>query len=408
MEKSGRIGIFQYDWSMYSFIKVFIIKLAEAGYMVDVFQKDPNTSVVFADTEAFKVHSNIRYFTFSNSNTLAQISVRKFMGVLRRVSRKVAQNRISFIDSHILRISKDIIRKSAYQCFIGIEKKGLIWAGCLAQTSRCPLIYYSLELYCEDHPDIKEYSYLRKEEKRYHRRSLATIIQDKLRAQALLEYNEIANTNVIYFPISVKGAIVKKKSDFFHRKYKLNKAMKVLLYFGLIQNERFSSDLVRMAGHMKGEKILVLHGYGDQAYLTHLRSTADRKRVILSLELVPEEQIVDIISSATIGLALYENSSSNDRLAAFSSVKVAYYLQCGVPIIAFYSESFRELVSAYKCGELINSIDEIPKKAEMILQNYDNYVEQACLAFKQFYDYDCNFKKFIVDYDALINDEDWA
>lgn len=404
-EQSRRIGVFEYDWSMYSFIREFIIKLAEEGYLVDVFQKDPTISLKFADPEAFRRYSNVRYFNFKSSNTAAQVSVRKLKQILAKLSVNCRQNARYFMDGDILRRSQNIITKSRYQCFIGIEKKGLIWAGCLAKIGRCPVIYYSLELYCEDHPDIKHYSYLRKEEEKYHRRCRATIVQDRLRAKVLLQYNDIRNANLIYYPISVRGPIVESKAAYLRRKYKIGESMKILLYFGLIQDQRFSGNLIKIAAFLRDDMVLVLHGFGKQEYLTHLRSMVDMERVILSCELVPEEGIVDVISSATIGLALYENSSSNDRLAAFSSVKVAYYLQCGVPIIASDSESFRELVNAYKCGELINSINEIPAKAEMILQNYDSYREQAFIAFRQFYDCDYNFRKFMVDYDALINDE---
>lgn len=401
----GRIGIFQYDWAMYSFIKEFIIKLAETGYAVDIFQKDPNIKIDFTDTNIFTYHNNIRYYNFKSSNTLAQRIVRKGKRMLEILSENYRQNKSSFLDGDIILRSKNIVKKSAYQCFIGVEKKGLIWAGCLAQGSGIPLIYYSLELYIEDHPDIKYYGYLRKEEKKYHRKARATIIQDKRRANMLLEYNGVANSNVIYFPISVKGAVVQKKSDYFQRKYKLKETTKVILYYGLIQDERYSGELVRMAANMNYDMMLVLHGFGEREYLTRLQSTADKERVRISLQFVPEEQIVDIISSATIALALYEDSSSNDRLVAFSSVKMAYYLQCGVPFISFESESFRELLNTHRCGEMINSIDEIPQKASMILRDYESYREQAFLAFKRHFDFDQNFKSFIKDYSTLINNK---
>ena len=80
-------------------------------------------------------------------------------------------------------------------------------------------------------------------------------------------------------------------------------------------------------------------------------------------------------------------------------------MQCGVPIIALDSESFRELMDAYKCGELINSIGEIPQKIEKILNNYGSYREQAFKAFKQFYDFDENFKKFILDFENFTKTE---
>jgi glycosyltransferase involved in cell wall biosynthesis len=406
-----RIGIFEYDWSMYSFIKDLVIRLAEAGYFVDIFQKSPNASFDFTNSEQFKHYSNVRYFNFNTSNTLARKIVRKFKRLFTRLNLDCLQNLNNIIDREILLTSKQIINESRYKCFIGIEKKGLIWAGVLSQEYGCPLIYYSLELYLEDHPGLaaalatREYSYLRKTEKKYHRLCGATIIQDRLRAKALLKYNEIESTNLIYLPISIRGDIVEKKSSYFHQKYQISDVKKLLLYFGLIQDARYSSDLVRIADRLKDDMMLVLHGYGDQTYLAHLQSIAAMDQVIFSFDLVAEEEIINVISSATIGLALYESTNSNDRLAAFSSVKVAYYMQCGVPVIAFDSESFRELMNVYKCGELINSIDEIPQKVEKILNDYDSYREQAFMAFKQFFDFDENFKEFILDFDNFIKNE---
>ncbi len=93
--------------------------------------------------------------------------------------------------------------------------------------------------------------------------------------------------------------------------------------------------MVRIASRLKDDIMLVLHGFGEQTYLAHLQSITNIDRVIFSFDLVAEEEILNVISSVTIGMALYENTNSNDRLAAFSSVKVAYYMQCGFPGIAF-------------------------------------------------------------------------
>ena len=401
----GRIGIFEYDWSMYSFIKDLVIKLAEAGYVVDIFQKNPDVNLDFTNVEQLKYYSNIRYFNFKTSNTLTRKIINKIKWLLGSLNLAYKQNPKNIIEREVLLRSKKIINELKYQCFIGIEKKGLIWAGILSQMYKCPLIYYSLELYLEDHPGVKGYYYLRNAEKKYHRLCGATIIQDRLRAKALLKYNDIGSTNLIYLPISMSGDFVEKKSTFLEKKYKISEAKKLLLYYGLIQDERFSADLVRIANCLRDDTLLVLHGYGNQAYLAYLQSIADIDRVVFSFDFVPEEQIIDVISSAAIGLALYEDTNSNDRLSAFSSVKVAYYMQCGVPVIAFNSESFRELMNSYKCGELINSIDEIPQKVEKILNDYESYKEQAFMAFRRFYDFDENFRKFKLAFDDFIKNE---
>jgi hypothetical protein len=74
-------------------------------------------------------------------------------------------------------------------------------------------------------------------------------------------------------------------------------------------------------------------------------------------------------------------------------------------VIAFDSESFQELMNTYTCGELINLIDEILLKVEKLINDYDSYKEEAFMAFKQVYDFDENFNKFIHGFDDFIEKE---
>lgn len=404
-----RIGIFEYDWALYSFIKDFAIKLAEVGYLVDIFQKDPGLNQNFADVEQLNHLTKIRLINFSIKESPTSELIRKFRKLVGRVDKDFYLNPKNQLDRNILRKSRKIFDESRYDCLIGIEKKGLVWAGLLAQEKQLPLIYYSLELYLEDHPGLatlfksREFSSLRKLEKKYHQFSDATIIQDKLRAEALLRYNEVKSTKLLYLPISTRGAATMAKSDFLVRNLNIDPSKKILLYYGLIQDDRFSSAMVKIAAELPEDIILVMHGYGELEHLSFLQSIAVKKKVSFSLKLVSEEEIKNVISSANIGLALYQNNNSNDRLAAFSSVKVAYYMQCGVPLIAFRSESFSELMNNYQCGEMIDSVDEIPHKAETILKNYDHYREQAILAYHRYYDLEHNTRIFLAEFKNFID-----
>lgn len=398
-----RIAVFEYDWSMYSFIRDLVFMFAKAGYSVDIFQKNPHGNLTFTNLEQFKNYPNIRYFDFSPSENFKRKITNKFKKFLGEINSNILQSPKIIIDGEILRKSKKIIKKSKYLCFIGIEKKGLIWAGILSRLYEYPLIYYSLELYLEDHPGASEYFYLRKAEKLFHHRSAATIIQDELRAKALCKFNEVESPKLLYFPISVSGNLVKNKSNYIHQKYQIDASKKIILSFGQIQEERFSSDLVRIAYKLSDDQVLVLHGFGEVSYLDYLKTKADPGRIFISIDFVEEEKILDVISSAKIGLALYQTISSNDRLAAFSSVKMAYYMQCGIPVIAFETESFKRLMNLNKCGELINTFDEIPEKINIIFGDYDNYRKQAFLAFQQIYEFDQNFSKFILDFEGIIN-----
>jgi len=408
MIKEERIGIFEYDWSFYSFMKDFAIKLAEAGYLVDIFKKDPIFNPGFADIQELNNLTNIRILNFGVQGSLFTKLSQKIHKLLGRIIQDYYLNPKNQLDHSVLRKSKRFFVESQYKCLIGVEKKGLIWAGMFAEKDHVPLVYYSLELYLEDHPGLadllrtREFASLRTIEKKYHRISNATIIQDKHRAEALLRYNGLGSTKLLYLPISVRGDSIQEKSDFLARSLKLEPSKKILLYYGLIQDDRFSTAMINTAKELTDETVLVMHGYGDQDHLSSLQSIADKDKVRFSLKLVAEEDIKKVIASASIGLALYQCNNSNDRLAAFSSVKVAYYMQCGVPLIAFRSESFEILLKNFQCGELIDSIEEIPQKSEIILKNYAHYKEQAHLAFKEYYDFDRNFRIFLDDFTGFI------
>jgi glycosyltransferase involved in cell wall biosynthesis len=265
-----------------------------------------------------------------------------------------------------------------------------------------PLIYHSLELFIEDNPVIHRVYHLRDAEKKYHKLAAATIVQDELRADVLLKSNGIDQRNVLYFPVSVKGNLIREKSKYLQNKFNIGDDKKILLYFGSFDKTRCTTQMVRMARNLDDDVILVVHGWGSKRYLDYLQAIADKKKVIFSLDFLAEDEIASMVSSSHIGIALYDTKNFNDRLVAFSSNKVAYYAQCGVPLIAFDTESFRELVNSYQCVELITHINETPQKVRKILENYDLYQQQSYSAYQRFYDLDENFSKLISNLEIII------
>ena len=347
-KNNKRIGIFVYDWGMYHYIKDLAIKLAEAGYLVDIFFKDWDVRPNYANTNDFDLHENIRFYNFTTKATRQQVFKRRYIRMLNKIAIlfSVPRNYTpeEIIDGKILDRSKEIIGTSQYYCYIGIEKIGLIWAGMLSEMHRCPLIYYSLELYIEDNPILERVYHLLDAERKYHKLAIATIIQDGPRAKALLKSNGIEQTNILHFPVSAKGNIVREKSKYLQSKLHIDDKKKIILYFGGINKDRFLPQMVKMARDLDDEVILVVHGVGPKRYMNYLQSIADKNKVLFSLDFIAEAEIENLISSAHIGIALYKTTNANDRLVAFSSSKVAYYTQCGVPMIAFDTESFRELI----------------------------------------------------------------
>ena len=402
-----RIGIFEYDWSMYSFIKDFAVKLAEAGYFVDIFFRDWEVGRQCIDNSEFNLYQNIRFFDFTIQPTRRQIFKRRYnrllnrLAILFRLPRNEGPNDI--IDQRILNKTKEIIGKSQYYCFVGIEKKGLVWAGILSEMYHCPLIYHSLELYTRDHPGVDRFYHLLDAESKYHRQAAATIIQDDLRADILLKHNGVEQANVLYYPVCVRGNVIREKSNYLRNKFSIGNDKKIILYFGGLEESRCVTQMVRMARNLDNDVVLVVHGWGRQIYLDYLQLIADKKKIIFSWDFLPEDEIASMVSSSDIGIALYDMGNFNDRLVAFSSSKIAYYMQCGVPMISFDTESFRKLVNSCQCAELITSVDETPQKVQEILKDYDFYRQQSYSAYQRFYALDENFSKLLDKLEPIVN-----
>ena len=85
-KKNKRIGLFEYDWSFYGFIKDFALKLAEAGYSVDFFLKDWDIGPDFAKTGEFELYENIRFYNFTIQPTKSQVLRRKFIRLLNIIA----------------------------------------------------------------------------------------------------------------------------------------------------------------------------------------------------------------------------------------------------------------------------------------------------------------------------------
>lgn len=411
LNKVNCIAVFQYEWDVRGYTLDLVTMLAESGFYVDLFLKDCEDRLVDLDWIGKNKRTRIYDFSTNKNKKPPGFIGRNFWRVIGKLDQvlslkgklyRLLKRDISF---KVIKKSSQVIGQNRYnyKCFIGIEKKGLIWAGLLNRQYKynIPFLYYSLELYIEDHP-IRFinpfFPRLRKLEKRFHREAAATIIQDSMRAKVLFESNDIEKQPVILVPVSVRGNENPYKTRYFHDKFNLPGEKKIILYFGMIKpSYRLSREIANQAEALDRDHLLVFHGYGEPQDIQALTGIAPGK-VIVSTDLVPYDMITEIIASVDIGLVLYSSDNSNNRLTAFSSEKIALFSRSGIPVIAFDNENYRVLMKAYRCGELISHMNELPQAALRIFQDYDSYRKNAFLAYKEYYCFDRHFeniRKFI-------------
>lgn len=400
-----RVAIFQYQWPLQIHTVNFAAALASEGYHVDLFIKDCRTDLV--QLSRLEVHSRVRvvYFDNTTGGNLKNVFRRRLSGLYERVMKRFSYAPIIY--PAVINAYR-YVRTERYSFFIGVEKMGLIWAGLLSELTGTRVVYYSLELYDEQHPffiGMPGFPALRRLEKKYHRKSTATIIQDKLRGEYLFRSNGIIDNRLMLLPVSVPGAPAGHKTDFFRAKWGIPPNIPIVLYLGLIEDARHCLNLSYVARDNAGKFSVVYHGYGNAKFLDKIRD-AGGEAVVLSTELVPEDLLPDIVASADIGLALYRNDCANDLLTAFSSEKVALYCRAGVPFIAFDTVSYRELVKRFQCCVLIKDIRELPQAVEVILNDYSAYSTNAIKAFHKYYQYEKNVVQVIKELNSMYDRPD--
>ena len=399
MKEKKRIAIFQAYWGLQSQTTNFMKMLVKEGFSVDLF--------LLECSGKFDNLNQIQCNTYKFS--LATRPWKEYEKKIRQII--VAFNyfildplisEIGIIPTKIVTESLKIVKSKEYKCFIGIEKVGLIWASILAQEKVVPVIYYSLELlsnnWIKQMRLLKSFRFLkiRKIEAKYHKKAIATIIQDDLRAKEIMRYNKIKRTDKIFLPVSTIGKPLTNKSNYLRQILNIDRNKKIILQFGLIDNYRLSDKIAMAAQSFPEELVLVFHGTVlKPGILEKIKKIDVNKRIIISSHLVPPEDIDNLISSADIGLCFYNNKTRNDLLAGFSSEKLARYLRCGIPVVAFDYPSFYNSIEKNNCGICISGLTDLTIAINKIFSQYNFYKNNAFKTYLQNFEFSSQFAKVI-------------
>jgi hypothetical protein len=112
----------------------------------------------------------------------------------------------------------------------------------------------------------------------------------------------------------------------------------------------------------------------------------DSAHVRFARQVLPAAMLGYAVSSASIGLALYDESRTNNRLMGTASGKVLLYMKNALPVIATRAGGF-EWIEREQCGVCVSSVGEIPAAADRIWADYDRY---ACNV-QRYYDESLDF-----------------
>jgi len=285
-------------------------------------------------------------------------------------------------------------KKIKFDFLLGVEKKGLALMN-RVHAPNSTKIYFSVDLYKVPHfPTPYDFNALRSLEIKYHYRCDYTIIQDKNRALHIADYNNVDFQKMkwIYLPASVKGDSNSAKSTYLYKRLNLDSDKKIILNYGMVAERRSSVEVAKVLNGLDSQYIPVFHTRVNKEVVDKISSF---ENIFLSQDFVEEKDLNNVISSAYIGISIYNNDDDNNKLTIVSSERNARYCQNGIPFICLYSEETNHIYKEMKFFEMVKSLEDIPRAIDKIHNNYSVYRQNAFDAFNKYYSFDNNFQKVL-------------
>jgi glycosyltransferase involved in cell wall biosynthesis len=282
------------------------------------------------------------------------------------------------------RVGRALASWQRQDLLIGVEKAGLDLAAFWGDRLRTRFVYYSLELYLEDHHGLAQFAWQRPSERAAHRGASGTIVQDKLRWEALRAANGVADQRVFFLPVGINATdlgiepLTESSSEPARQPF-------TLLSLGMQGPGRYTRELVEAAARLPAGMSILLHGPVYDAATRRLAEGTLPPNLRFTTNMLPESELPPVLASADVGLALYRCDCANDRLTAYSSQKIASYLQAGLPIIAFRNDAYADLLARFRCGELVDDLAQLGAAAQRIRDAYAAYRAAARAAFEGIY-----------------------
>jgi len=146
-----------------------------------------------------------------------------------------------------------------------------------------------------------------------------------------------------------------------------------------------------------GNPCLVLAGFSINSYDKYLKKIINElglSNKIIVLENISYSLWFDILSSADIGICLYDEVSTSHKFMSQSSQKLNNYLMAGIPSIVNNSLDFKDFINKHKAAIEANSKDptsiansiNILLDDDNILAKYKSFAKKAFLSFYNFED----------------------
>lgn len=287
------------------------------------------------------------------------------------------------------------LRRPRYDWIFAVPQWSLHYAAKAAALARIPLACLSDELTAQAEAATQEQKRWKERERRAHQRCAFTIALSEERAAFIREENRLGDGHPIYVvPNAAPGPARRLESHYYQDTLAIPRDARVVLHAGSWWWKRTFGDLERVPQRWSASTVLVFQG----RLSNHLGPVATGDSLRVSSTILPGGLVDYAVSSAHIGLAVYDTATANNRRMGTASGKVLRYLKNALPVIVTRHPSF-DWIESEGCGVCIDRLDDIEQAVERIWRRYGAYVS----AVTHFYDAHLDFERTFEPVVARLN-----
>jgi hypothetical protein len=255
-----------------------------------------------------------------------------------------------------------VTHRPRYAVIFTVPQWSLHWSSVAARMTGTPVAYISDEL-------IVDEGKWKTRERRAHQRCAFTIALSPERAAYLRSLNGLSDTHPIFVvPNAGPGPALRQPSHFYQDTLGLAPGRPIVLHAGGMGWAPAEDLAAQAAAWPDDGPAIVFQG----RLPAQMQGRTDGGAVRYSPTVLPSALLDYAVSSAHIGLALYDDTKVNDRLMSTASGKLCLYMKNALPVITTRLECF-EWVERDGCGLRIASTRELPAAVQAILDDYERY-----------------------------------
>jgi hypothetical protein len=284
-----------------------------------------------------------------------------------------------------------------YAVVLAAPQWGLHWAVRASAVTGAPVGYISDELIIDNELTTSAQRRWKMRERRDHRRCAFSIALSQDRADFLRGVNRLGGDHPIFVvPNSAPGPAQRLESHFFQEVLGIPANRSVIVHAGGMGWEPAEALAAAAAGWDDTMPAVVFQG----RLPTQMRTRESRGAVWFSPATLPASLLDHAISSAHIGLALYDDRRANDRLMGTASGKLCLYMKNALPVITTRLACF-DWVEREGCGVRVRTTDEIPDAARTICADYERYADAVRRYYARHLDFTQTFEPVVHAIESL-------